>query len=86
MTRIPKVNELVERYREKTGEEPTQSTSLAGYAQMQVIREAVEKTGSTDGKAARRHTSRRSRTSRRFSVRLTYTRGRPLSRSTGRCG
>ena len=46
----PKVNELVQRYRDKTGEEPTQSTSLAGYAQMQVIREAVEKTGSTDGK------------------------------------
>ncbi len=48
----PKVNELVNRYRQKTGKLPDTSAFLTGYAMVQAIAKAVEGTGgSTDGAA-----------------------------------
>jgi len=45
------VNELFDRYRKATGEEPTQSTSLVGYRAVQLIAKGVDEAGSTDGRA-----------------------------------
>ncbi|MFN8149514.1 MAG: ABC transporter substrate-binding protein [Solirubrobacterales bacterium] len=45
-----KVNELVDRYKEKTGKLPDNSAFLTGYAMVQAIQKAIEDAdGSTDG-------------------------------------
>ena len=47
-----KVNELVDRYKEKTGKLPDTSAFLTGYAMVQAIQKAVEGAdGSTEGSA-----------------------------------
>jgi branched-chain amino acid transport system substrate-binding protein len=45
----PKVNELVRRYKARTGKSPTQSTCLVGYSQIEVIAKGVAMARSTDG-------------------------------------
>ena len=48
----PKVNELVDRYKQKTGKLPDTSAFLTGYAMIQAIQKAVEGAdGSTEGSA-----------------------------------
>jgi branched-chain amino acid transport system substrate-binding protein len=47
----PKINELVERYQEETGEFPTQSTSMVGYRAIEVLTKGIEDAGSTEPQA-----------------------------------
>jgi branched-chain amino acid transport system substrate-binding protein len=47
----PKINELVKRYQEKTGEFPTQSTSMVGYRAIEVLTKGIEDAGSADSEA-----------------------------------
>jgi branched-chain amino acid transport system substrate-binding protein len=45
----PEVNAMYERYREMTGEEPTNSYPVFGYSQVQALVRAMERAESTDG-------------------------------------
>jgi branched-chain amino acid transport system substrate-binding protein len=47
----PLVNELVERYTAQEGQAPSQSTSIVGYRQIQVLTEGIKRAGSTDSEA-----------------------------------